>query len=957
MPTPLPDPASLLGALFSLETALSDFERDRGNQRFTVSSADSQVTAVVDGMLRVVSITINPSQLALAPVQLANKIKDVVNAAIEQADTATRSSITSFAGALGLPGLPGFGSALPDFMDFGPSVAQLEAAGIANNPCNSNETKQCRKGPVVAVVNAKRRVVSLTFDVPLRADAEHLGVRTREAINCADDDVMDPEDDPIIDVVTGSPSLANLVLYAKGLLKLNDRVKVQTRDCLDWATVVNAGFTETNIGVETDVGNIFSRAHVFVRDRGRVHGFIRTSDTLETQNNTEIDGPVSENETLVLPDLVLNVTFPTSTQGTIEPEPNQQQTAGPGYYNKLHAKSGAQVFFSSGVYYLNEFFLEPDATLWLNQSMGPVIIYVRDGFTYRGKIEAMGGGFPRLFIGYLGANLAVVERVFRGTLSAPNAKINIASVTETYEGAFHGKDIEAFPDAKICHHRFELRYDELPGATVPQPPFDPVVDLGFETLAGWSSPQASLSLGSTPLTQGQRSLRIDDVSGTTDIVSADFSTTLAEQGATRFLVDLWIPSNQPNPTFVGSLSAIIMIPSAGINVANLGAIALTGLVQDQFVTLDFNMPAALQQALDASHLDVSIRLVLTVNSGSGPWYVDHVRFAPPEPQQPPLSLDDILSFESLSKWTSPQVTLSNPTTPKTHLTRSLRFPIIAGWTEAVSVPFSAANLTANDGKIRVDVWASSNQPNQWWHGQFLARFDVASLGIVNAQTAHAELTPLTKDTFNTIELTLPQNIKDAINNNVPDLVVKLVVNGTPGSGPYYLDNIRFDPPPPPPAPANLTPILSFEDLSKWSSPQVTLSTSTGQKTHLQRSLKVPLVPGWTQAISVEMSTETLSAPQGKIRVDVRPSSNQPNQWWHGQFLVRFDVPSLGILDAETPVVELTPLAKDQFHVIELALPQNVKNAINGTHPDLVIKPVLNVFPGSGPYYLDNIRFL
>src|SRR5690606_154238 len=188
---------------------------------------------------------------------------------------------------------------------------------------------------------------------------------------------------------------------------------------------------------------------------------------------------------------------------------------------------------------------------------------------------------------------------------------------------------------------------------------------------------------------------------------------------------------------------------------------------------------------------------------------------------------------------------------------------IPGWTEAISVPFSSGSLSANQGKIRVDVWASSNQPNQWWHGQFLVRFDIPSLGIQNAQTPSAELTPLPKNTFNTIELDLPQNVKDAINGNHPDVVVKAIVNGTPGSGPYYFDNIRFDPPPPPPPAPNLDAILSFEDLSKWTSPQVTLSTVTSPKTHLQRSLKVPVVPGWVQVISAEVVTQNLSAPQGK----------------------------------------------------------------------------------------------
>ena len=113
------------------------------------------------------------------------------------------------------------------------------------------------------------------------------------------------------------------MVYAKGLLKLNDRVKIKDLGCANWAKVGNAGTVETNIGVQTELGNILSRAKVVVRDRGIVHGFIHTSDHLEKGADTQITGPVEEHATVLLPDLVLNVPFPGVTMGTIELEPNQ----------------------------------------------------------------------------------------------------------------------------------------------------------------------------------------------------------------------------------------------------------------------------------------------------------------------------------------------------------------------------------------------------------------------------------------------------------------------------------------------------------------------------------------------------------------------------------------------------------------------------------------------------------
>ncbi len=952
MTTPLPDPNTLRSALMALSNGLLSFESDREAQRFNSESSDHLVSATVDGLLRVVSVAIAPSLLEGSTATLASVVQSVVNAALDQADTSSKAAASGYASTLGLPGLPALGSPVPDFPGFAATAAQLEAVVLTASPCETGATFECRRGNILAVVNSHRRVVALTFDEPLPTSAELLGTQVRQAINCADDSASDPEEDPIIPEVIGTPSLTGLVLYANGTLKLNDRVRVQTRGCSAWAAVVNAGHGETNIGVETDVGNILSRGHVMVRDRGRVHGFIRTSDEVDTQNDTQIDGPIVEHVPLVLANLSYTVTFPSHTIGTIELEPNQQLTAAPGYYDKLHPKSGAQVFFSSGVYYLNEFFLEPQSKLWLSQDAGPIVIWVRNSFTHRGEILVGAGTFPRLFVGYVGTTVAIVERVFKGTLSAPNAKINIATVSTPYEGAFHAKDIEAFPDAKICHHAFELPYASIPGITLPVTPSEPVVDLDFETLSGWSSTDATLSLESTPYTHGAWSLAVRNVSAPTNIVSASFASSLVSVDATRILLDVWVP---PNANSTARIEVVVSVPSAGVQNQSLGFAALASLPRDKFGTIELPLGSLLEQVLDGEHNDVSLKLVLDVNAGSGPWYLDRIRFEPPAVPQP-TDIEALLSFEDLSKWSSPQVTLTTATTPKTHLERSLRIPIISGWTLVTSVPFDASTLNVNEGKIRIDLWASSNQPNPYWHGEFLVRFDVPSLGYHEVETAHVALTPLAKNTFHTLELALPQNIRNAIIANCVDLIVKPIVNGTSGSGPYFLDHIRFDEQIQLP-PASVETLLSFEDMRQWSSSQVTLAGSGQVKTHLLQSLKVSIAPGWTEVVSIPFSSATLSAPQGKVRIDAWIPSNQPNPYWHGVVSLRFTIASLNLYDVETATVELKPLTKNQFHVLEFTLPTSIRDAINGSYPDVVLKVVLNVTGGSGPYYLDHIRFV
>jgi hypothetical protein len=100
----------------------------------------------------------------------------------------------------------------------------------------------------------------------------------------------------------------------------------------------------------------------------------------------------------------------------------------------------------------------------------------------------------------------------------------------------------------------------------------------------------------------------------------------------------------------------------------------------------------------------------------------------------------------------------------------------------------------------------------------------------------------------------------------------------------------------------------------------------------------------------------LSAPLGKFRIDLRKPLPQPNPW-HGQFQLRIDVPSAGISNATTATVELTPLSGNAFSTLELALPANIASIINGEYADLKLKLVLNVPAGSGPWHVDNIRFI
>src|SRR6187549_1179967 len=118
MSLPFPDPRSLFDGLLALERSLATFEGGRASSSFARTSSDSTVTATVNGLGRVVSISIAPSQLSQPLQTLANQVRDTVNAAIDAAYAATIASATSFANTLTLPGLPAQGASPPDYPDF-----------------------------------------------------------------------------------------------------------------------------------------------------------------------------------------------------------------------------------------------------------------------------------------------------------------------------------------------------------------------------------------------------------------------------------------------------------------------------------------------------------------------------------------------------------------------------------------------------------------------------------------------------------------------------------------------------------------------------------------------------------------------------------------------------------------------------------------------------------------------
>lgn len=149
---------------------------------------------------------------------------------------------------------------------------------------------------------------------------------------------------------------------------------------------------------------------------------------------------------------------------------------------------------------------------------------------------------------------------------------------------------------------------------------------GFEDVQSWSSTNASLSLVTSPLTQGCGALGVAGVNFL-QINGATFSTAgLTVQPGLS--VDLFIPNNQPNPFFIGNLQVLLSCPSGGVNNQFIGQIALTGKPLNQYSTLRFPLPSQTISTLRTPLNDCSFNFGLNVNQTNRTWILDNLRFTP-----------------------------------------------------------------------------------------------------------------------------------------------------------------------------------------------------------------------------------------------------------------------------------------------------------------------------------------
>ena len=149
---------------------------------------------------------------------------------------------------------------------------------------------------------------------------------------------------------------------------------------------------------------------------------------------------------------------------------------------------------------------------------------------------------------------------------------------------------------------------------------------GFEDPEPWKSSQANLSLSEGRHTQGCFGLAVAG-SGYMVVTGATFASPVA--GATNKLgLDVFIPTGQPNPYWLGAVQLYASCPSGNLNNAYVGQVELTGKPVGAFSTLVYSISPYIGQVLAQPHTDCFFSIAVNVNPTPTPVVLDNLRFVP-----------------------------------------------------------------------------------------------------------------------------------------------------------------------------------------------------------------------------------------------------------------------------------------------------------------------------------------
>jgi len=125
----------------------------------------------------------------------------------------------------------------------------------------------------------------------------------------------------------------------------------------------------------------------------------------------------------------------------------------PGGYDAVELEPFSVLRLRTGTYYLNALVVQPNAVLELDNTLGPIKVWVRD------QLQLSNGTVdyslqPSIFFGYAGTRPPLVSAELRGTFVAPVAALELPNTERPHSGAFFAASVRLADGAVVEHRAF-----------------------------------------------------------------------------------------------------------------------------------------------------------------------------------------------------------------------------------------------------------------------------------------------------------------------------------------------------------------------------------------------------------------------------------------------------------------------------------------------------------------------
>jgi len=204
----------------------------------------------------------------------------------------------------------------------------------------------------------------------------------------------------------------------------------------------NGGGT-TQVGADAVLPLLWSAAPATLGDRTHVLGSVFTNSALTKGSSVVISGTVTSAANTVLPRTVAwSVGLPATSAGPVTINASQSQSLSPGRFGAITVNSQGALALSTGFYFADSLTLNAGATITIDDTAGPVTLYVLSRLTDHGIVTGKTSSTPNFVLAFLGSSAVVFDSQFSGAIIAPRASVTYRPTQSSVLGGIFAQDVE-----------------------------------------------------------------------------------------------------------------------------------------------------------------------------------------------------------------------------------------------------------------------------------------------------------------------------------------------------------------------------------------------------------------------------------------------------------------------------------------------------------------------------------